>query len=88
MPILFLTQANPQRVVACGATEEKNEIENENAYEKTHDFMRILVLILVLILILVIQSLSLTLPREMLRGAAVFPQLAGLYTLYFILSTF
>jgi hypothetical protein len=34
MPILFLTQANPQRVVAYGAAEEKNEIENENAYEK------------------------------------------------------
>jgi hypothetical protein len=44
---------------------EKNEYENENEYEKKHDFMRILVPILVLVL----QSPSLTLPRKIGEGS-------------------
>jgi hypothetical protein len=57
MPILFLTQANHQTAVACGAAmpapDEKNEIENDNKYEKAHEAIRVHVLVL--------RSLSLTL---------------------------
>jgi hypothetical protein len=48
MPILNLTQANHQTAVACGAAfpspEEKNEIEKEKEYEKTHEVILVLVL--------------------------------------------
>ena len=55
--------------------EEKNEIENDNEYEKTHD------VILVLILVLVLRPPSLTLPEKMGRGAAVLPQRGVQHTL-------